>query len=221
MADRTFVIGDIHGCHASLLALLDRIRPDLSRDKIIFLGDYIDRGPDSKKVVSEVIRLMEEAPGRVIPLMGNHEQIFLASLAGEERDFYLRMGGDKTLESYGIKPPFTGRIASAIPVSHLHFFKELLLFWEDRDYIYVHAGLQPGVHLSQQSPRWCCWAREQFLESNYDFGKRVIFGHTPSIKPLIEKNKIGIDTGAVYGGSLTCLVLPNMEFVSVSGLRIV
>jgi serine/threonine protein phosphatase 1 len=218
MGKRTFVISDIHGCYDSLLALLDKIRPDLGRDTIIFLGDYIDRGPDSKKVVSEVIRLMEEAPGRVIPLMGNHEQIFLASLAGEERDFYLRMGGDSTLASYGISPPYTGRIASAIPISHFHFFNELLLFWEDRDNIYVHAGLQPGVHLSQQSPRWCCWAREQFLESGYDFGKRVIFGHTPFARPLVEKKRIGIDTGAVYGGSLTCLVLPDMEFVSVQGL---
>lgn len=214
---RTYVIGDIHGCHASLLELLHEIHPDLSRDTIIFLGDYIDRGPDSKKVVSEVIRLMEEAPGRVIPLMGNHEQIFLASMAGEERDFYLRMGGDRTLESYGIMSPFTGRIAARIPVSHCHFFKELLLFWEDRDYIYVHAGLQPHVHLSQQSPRWCCWAREQFLDSRYDFGKRVIFGHTPFDKPLIDKNKIGIDTGAVYGGRLTCLVLPDFDFISVPG----
>ncbi|MBI5557548.1 MAG: serine/threonine protein phosphatase [Deltaproteobacteria bacterium] len=215
---KTFAIGDIHGCHGSLLALLDNIQPDLSRDTLIFLGDYIDRGPDSKKVVSEIIRLMEEAPGRVIPLMGNHEQIFLATLAGEEHEFFLRMGGDSTLISYGIKPPFSGQLASFIPVSHFHFFRELLLFWEDRDYIYVHAGLQPQVHLSQQSPRWCCWARDQFLNSTYDFGKRVIFAHTPFSKPRLERNKIGIDTGAVYGGSLTCLVLPDLEFISVKGL---
>lgn len=215
---RTFVIGDIHGCYNALLELFYKISPDLEEDKIIFLGDYIDRGPDSKKVVSFVIRLMDQAPGRVIPLMGNHEQVFLASLAGENPDFYLRMGGDKTLLSYGIKPPFTGRIASRIPVSHLHFFNELLLCWEDADYIYVHAGLQPHVHLSQQSPRWCCWAREQFLATDFDFGKRVIFGHTPFDEPLVEKNRIGLDTGAVYGGKLTCLVLPDFKFVHVPGL---
>ncbi|MFH1215955.1 MAG: metallophosphoesterase family protein [Pseudomonadota bacterium] len=216
---RTFVIGDIHGCYDALLELFYKISPDMHEDRIIFLGDYIDRGPDSKKVVSFVIRLMDQAPGRVIPLLGNHEQIFLASLTGENRDFFLRMGGDKTLLSYGITPPFSGQIASRIPVSHLHFFNELLLCWEDDDYIYVHAGLQPHVHVSQQSPRWCCWAREQFLGSDFDFGKKVVFGHTPFDKPLIEKNRIGIDTGAVYGGRLTCLVLPDFEFVSVPGAQ--
>ena len=214
---KTFVIGDIHGCHGALVGLLEKIKPDLSQDTLIFLGDYIDRGPDSKKVVSEIIRLMEEAPGRVIPLMGNHEQVFLASLAGDTRDFYLKMGGDATLRSYGVNPPFTGQIASHIPVSHYHFFDELLLLWEDAHYIYVHAGLNPQVHLSQQSPRWCCWARDQFLPCSHDFGKPVIFGHTPFEKPLIEKNKIGIDTGAVYGGKLTCLVLPDFEFINVAG----
>lgn len=216
---KTYVIGDIHGCHDSLQELFKSISPDLSQDTIIFLGDYIDRGPHSKKVVSFVIRLMEQAPGRIIPLMGNHEQVFLASLAGEKRDFYLKMGGDKTLESYGIQAPFSGHIAAHIPVSHFHFFNELLLFWEDKDYIFVHAGLQPGTHLSRQSPRWCCWARDNFLQSNYDFGKTVIFGHTPFRTPLIEKTRIGLDTGAVYGGKLTCLVLPDMEFVSVEGWR--
>ncbi len=214
---KTFVIGDIHGCHETLLELLYKASPDMDRDTIIFLGDYIDRGPDSKKVVSFILRLMEQAPGRIIPLMGNHEQVFLASLAGDKREFYLKMGGDKTLQSYGIAPPFSGHIAKAIPTSHLHFFNDLLLFWEDKDYIYVHAGLQPGVHLSQQSPRWCCWARDQFLKSDYNFGKTVIFGHTPFDKPLIEKHRIGIDTGAVYGGSLTCLVLPDKDFIFAKG----
>lgn len=212
---RTFVIGDIHGCYDALLELFYAISPDLEEDRIILLGDYIDRGPDAKKVVSFIIRLMEQAPGRIIPLLGNHEQAFLAALAGEGRDFYLRMGGDQTLLSYGIKPPFTGPIAGRIPISHLHFFDELLLFWEDDEYIYVHAGLQPGLHLSQQSPSWCCWAREQFLASDYDFGKTVVFAHTPFDTPLVTKKRIGIDTGAVYGGRLTCLVLPDKTFVSV------
>ncbi|MCB2183529.1 MAG: serine/threonine protein phosphatase [Desulfobulbaceae bacterium] len=212
---RTFVIGDIHGCHDALLELFYKVAPDLSSDRIVFLGDYIDRGPDSKKVVSFILRLQEQAPGKIIPLMGNHEQVFLASLAGEKRNFYLKMGGGETLQSYGIKPPFSGHIASSIPISHIHFFHDLLLLWEDENYIYVHAGLEPYVHLSQQSPRWCCWAREQFLRTDYDFGKTVVFGHTPFDQPLVTKNRIGIDTGAVYGGKLTCLILPDMEFVSV------
>lgn len=214
---KTYVIGDIHGCYRALEELLGKISPDPNADTLVFLGDYIDRGPDSKQVVQKVIELMTESQGRVIPLMGNHEQMFLASLAGEKREFFLKMGGDATLASYGIPPPYTGKIAHRIPVEHIHFFNELILFWEDKEYIYVHAGLEPGVHLSQQSPRWCCWARDQFLKSDYDFGKKVIFGHTPFEEPHIGKNKIGLDTGAVYGGELTCLVLPDFEFVRVGG----
>jgi serine/threonine protein phosphatase 1 len=214
---KTFVIGDIHGCHSALVALLNKIKPDLSQDTIVFLGDYIDRGPSSKQVVSEIIRLMEDAPGRIIPLLGNHEQVFLASLAGEKRNFYLKMGGDATLNSYGIPPPYIGQIAADIPISHYHFFNELLLLWEDSNYIYVHAGLDSRVHLSQQSPRWCCWSRDQFISCPDNFGKPVIFGHTPFEQPLIEENKIGIDTGVVYGGKLTCLILPDFTFVSVNG----
>ena len=210
--NKTYVFGDIHGCYSALTKLLDLISPDPAHDTLIFLGDYIDRGPDSKKVVSEVIHLQETFP-RVITLMGNHEQMFLASLTGRENEFFLKMGGDATLASYGIKPPYNRHIAAEIPAGHIHFFQNLLMLWEDENYIYVHAGLEPGVHLSQQSARWCCWARGNFISTKYDFGKRVIFGHTPFDKPYIDPYKIGIDTGAVYGGKLSCLVLPDMEFV--------
>jgi len=211
---KTYVIGDIHGCYDALMTLLDQISPDPAHDTLIFLGDYIDRGPDSKKVVSEIIHLQETSP-RVITLMGNHEQMFLASLTGSKNEFFLKMGGDATLASYGIQPPYNRKIAAEIPASHLHFFQNLLMLWEDENYIYVHAGLKPGVHLSQQPAHWCCWARDNFINTQYDFGKQVIFGHTPFDEPYIDQYKIGIDTGAVYGGKLTCLVLPDMEFVTV------
>ncbi|MBC8318965.1 MAG: serine/threonine protein phosphatase [Desulfobulbaceae bacterium] len=211
--NRTYVIGDIHGCYDKLTDLLDKISPDSAHDTLVFLGDYIDRGPDSRKVVEKVLELQQTFP-RVIPLMGNHEQMFLAALTGRENEFFLKMGGDATLASYGIKPPYNRRIASEIPLTHIHFLQNLLLLWEDERYIYVHAGLEPGVHLSQQSARWCCWARENFITTTYDYGKQVIFGHTPFDKPHIDPYKIGIDTGAVYGGELTCLVLPDMEFVT-------
>ncbi len=93
--------------------------------------------------------------------------------------------------------------------------QDLLPYWEDGNYIYVHAGLQPGVHLSQQSPEWLFWSRDEFINSTYDFGKKVIYGHTPYAKPRIDANKIGIDTGAVYGGALTCLKLPEMQFIVI------
>ena len=98
-----------------------------------------------------------------------------------------------------------------LPRDHLAFLQDLLPYWEDEAYIYVHAGLQPGVHLTQQSPDWLFWSRDEFIDSNYDYGKKVIYGHTPFDKPKLDNNKIGIDTGAVYGNSLTCLILPDEE----------
>ncbi len=213
---KTFVIGDIHGCHDSLLALLDKISPDSRQDRLIFLGDYIDRGPNSKKVIAEIIKLQGRF-SHIITLMGNHERMFLNFLAGRDQNFFLQFGGKETLMSYGLEPPFHADTSKHIPADHITFLNELLLYWEDENYIYVHAGLQPEIHLSQQSSEWLLWARGKFIQSEYDFGKPVIFGHTNLKKPLIEKNKIGIDTGAVYGGRLSCLVLPDIKFISVDG----
>ena len=215
---RTYVIGDIHGCYEALMALLAKISPDPAKDALVFLGDYIDRGPDSQKVITELLQLQHKY-SNFVALKGNHEQMFLDFLAGRDQDFYLMMGGGATLESYGLKKDWSPEYKNAIPPDHLIFINELFSYWEDGDYIYTHAGLQPGIHVSQQTPDWLFWAREKFVDSDYDFGKRVIFGHTPFATPKIEANKIGIDTGAVFGGQLTCLVLPEIEFVSVPGER--
>jgi len=211
---RTFVFGDIHGCHRSLIALLDLAAPDMSTDTLIFLGDYVNRGPDSRRVIDHLLALRRQSR-RVITLMGNHEQMFLGFLQGEESEVFLRNGGEETLESYGIKKPLPTVPVGLFPPDHVAFVNDLMLYWEDDEYIFVHAGLQPGVHLSQQSPAWLLWARDRFIHSNHDFGKRVIYGHTPFDQPKVEDNKIGIDTGAVYGGKLSCLVLPEMRFISV------
>lgn len=214
---KTFVIGDIHGCYKSLLRLLEKIDPDPVRDTLVFLGDYIDRGPDSSKVVAEIIALGRTFR-RLIPLRGNHEEMFLSWLAGEDQDLYLQIGGRETLESYGVRPPYDD--ISVIPAQHINFIQELLLLWEDEQAIYVHAGLNPKEHMSTQPSSWCCWARAEFYQSEFDFGKKVIFGHTPFLdQPYQKGGKIGIDTGAVYGGRLTCLILPDMEFISVPGLE--
>jgi len=127
------------------------------------------------------------------------------------------MGGRETLASYGIKPPYDRPALAAIPADHLRFYDDLLTCWEDEQAIYVHAGLQPGVHLSQQSREWLLWARDNYLASGHDFGKPVVSGHTPCQVPLQDAHKIVIDTGAVYGGRLTCLVLPDLEFIQVAG----
>jgi len=152
---------------------------------------------------------------RLITLMGNHEQMFLRYLDGREQGLYLEVGGLQTLQSYGVDN-LKGRIPE-IPPTHLHFFKELLLYWEDEDYIYVHAGLQPGVHLSRQSTDWLLWSRHEDDGDDNFFEKTIIYGHTAHRTPIVTSDKIGIDTGAVYGGRLTCLVLPNLEFISVKG----
>ena len=211
---KTYVIGDIHGCHQTLVELLEKINPDPENDFIIFLGDYIDRGPDSNPVVEEIIKLRRRFK-HLVPLMGNHDQMFLRYLAGKDKDLFFTIGGEETLRSYGVNPQSTDDPFSLIPREHIFFFNDLSNYWEDDKYIYVHAGLKPGVHITQQSTEWLFWAREHFINSKYDFGKRIIYGHTPFETPKIDKNKIGIDTGAVYGNRLTCLILPDMKFVSV------
>jgi len=211
---KTYIIGDIHGCYQSLATMMDLIGD--TDDTIIFLGDYIDRGPDSEKVVSFLVQLKKELP-RVITLLGNHESMFLRYLNGLNSQVFLRSGGQYTLDSYGLEPLSGKILSSEIPAEHLAFFNSLLLHWEDEKHIYVHAGLQPGLHLSMQSEAWCLWARDEFIYSSYDFGKRVVFGHTVFKEPYVRPEKVGLDTGAVYGGNLTCFVLPEEEFITVPG----
>ncbi len=210
---KTFIIGDIHGCFQPLEKLILQIPK--STHTLVFLGDYIDRGPDSQKVVSRILELKMLFP-HVVTLMGNHELMLLEHLQAPQNSAFLSYGGIQTLQSYGCLP--ADRMPTdSIPHEHLLFFNNLALHYEDEHAIYVHAGLQPGLHLSLQSSKWCLWARENFLTSRYDYGKKVIFGHTVFRAPYIEKNKIGIDTGAVYGGNLTGILLPDQEFFSVPG----
>jgi serine/threonine protein phosphatase 1 len=213
---KTFVIGDIHGCHDAMLRLLRMIAPDPAHDTLIFLGDYLDRGPASRQVIITLLEL-RQTHRHLVTLMGNHEQMLLDYLTGNDQEIFLTSGGIETLESYGItnfSDIWTQRI---LPPEHLEFLENLPTYWEDEEYIYVHAALEPGVPLARQKREWLLWGRFGFIDSDHDFSKRVIYGHTPWPAPKVEHNKIGIDTGAVYGGQLTCLVLPVMEFISVAG----
>lgn len=214
--NKIFVIGDIHGCYEAFVELLNKIHPAPQSDTLIFLGDYVDRGPNSKDVIAKLVQLQKKFP-KMIALKGNHEVVFLNYLSGNDIEFYLAIGGTQTLASYGIADPFDEESRKRmIPPEHLNFLHTLLPYWEDDEYIYVHAGLKPGTHLSQQPPDWLYWANGgRFANQAYDFGKRVIFGHTAGDSLIITPEKIGIDTGAVYGGRLTCLILPDMEVVSV------
>ena len=207
-AGKIFAIGDIHGCLDKLKTLLGMIQVNWDKDLMVFLGDYVDRGPDSRGVIELLLNLKKEHADRLIFLKGNHEWMFMQFLNGEDHDLFLPNGGKKTLESYSVK-----KDKIDIPQSHRDFLDHLDLYFETNDYIFVHAGLRPYISISEQSPEDLLWIRSHFLKSSYDWGKRVIFGHTPFSVPLIETNKVGIDTGAVYGGRLTCLVLPDFEFI--------
>ena len=206
---KIFAIGDIHGCYDQLLALLKKIPINFKQDTLVFMGDYIDRGPHSVEVVDYLIKLKKRVPG-IILLKGNHEDMLEKYLNGTDRFTYLLNGGQQTLDSYLSRSTKTG--THPIPPDHMEFFKSLRLIYETDDYIFVHAGLRPKVALDSQESEDLLWIRDKFLHSGYDFGKPVIFGHTPLGKPLVEPNKIGIDTGAVYGHDLTCVQLPDMIF---------
>jgi serine/threonine protein phosphatase 1 len=208
MTGRLLAIGDIHGCNRELKQLLARIKVDPNADTLVFIGDYIDRGPDVRGVIDTMIDL-KKACRNVICLKGNHEAMFLDFyLEGRGEELFLSNGGWNTLSSYGLTLADT-RKGTGLPEGHLGFLTSLALCHETRDYLFVHAGLRPGLPLAEQSPDDLLWIRHEFIDSNFDFGKTVVFGHTPLYAPLLEENKIGIDTGAVYGGKLTCIELPS------------
>lgn len=209
---KIFAIGDIHGCFDKLEALMGILDINFGKDTLLFVGDYIDRGPRSKEVVDYMIDLGRQHD-RVVFLKGNHEFLLERYLKGTETHMFLANGGDTTLESY-LKGD-GGRKDQILPPDHLAFFDSLGYYYETDDYIFVHAGLKPRVVLEKQKKLDLLWIRDEFIYSDFNFGKRVIFGHTPFREPLILENKIGIDTGAVYGNKLTCVELPALRFFSV------
>lgn len=206
-----WVIGDIHGCIDELNGLLDCIGPD---EELLFLGDYVDRGPDSRAVVERV--LLEES--RSTFLKGNHEDLLVRALgigvpmdARARASFYMN-GGNQTARSYGAEPGALS--AGDLPASHLAFFRGLQLYYEGPDFIGVHAGLEVGVPLAEQDERVLLWIRERWIDAEGDWsGKFVVYGHTPGRfvagpgragdEPIRGKNSLGIDTGCVFGGALT------------------
>lgn len=198
-----YVIGDIHGCLDPLRRLMDQIHPS-ETDEVVFVGDYIDRGPDSRGVIDYLLTLR----GRYIFLMGNHERMFLDFLQGKDRFLFLYNGGTATVDSYGG--------LSNIPAAHLAFLDRLLLYYETEEYFFVHGGIRPGIPLQEQDPKDLLWIREEFYAYPGRYPKTVVFGHTPMREVLMEEDRIGIDTACVYGNKLTCLTLPSREVIQVS-----
>lgn len=223
-----YAVGDIHGRLDLLDALLDRIWSDApqAHNTLVFVGDYIDRGPASKGVVERLIAL--ERPGwEIIKLRGNHEHFLLQYLGNPEVfQAWRAFGGAETLLSYGVRPPmFSGEQARAhaefkaqLPQSHLTFFNALPCAHAIGDYFFVHAGVRPGIALERQSPDDMMWIREEFLSSPDRLEKVIVHGHTPSHGPILKHNRIGVDTGAYATGSLTTVKLmgESCSFLSTS-----
>ena len=205
-------IGDIHGCLRPLRRLLTR----LPRDReLVFLGDYIDRGPDSAAVLTTLQSLAAQRPCRF--LLGNHEQLLLDALQpGGEAGLWLINGGDATLASYGLTPQQWGRQADrgAFLGRHLDFIESLPTYHEDAQTIFVHAGIDTtSPDMVDQDPQVLLWIRERFFRrAGRWHGKQIVFGHTPTFTMGLPHEIIfhagrvyGIDTGCVYGGWLTAL----------------
>lgn len=216
-----YAVGDIHGRMDLLGKLLTQIGTHAvtegRRNSIIFLGDYVDRGPQSKEVIDHLLQL--SWPGwDVVYLRGNHDQAILDFLA--DATFYRvwrEFGAAETLLSYGVKPPrfdddeafaeARNDFAAKCPPEHLKFLHALEYFHVIGDYMFVHAGVRPGIALDRQSPQDLMWIREEFLLSDRQLDKVIVHGHTPSERPVRRANRIGVDTGAYATGCLTSVVL--------------
>lgn len=221
---RLYAIGDVHGCLEALHDVHRAIEADLGARpvadwRIIHLGDYVDRGPDSRGVLDFLTGRAAGEP-RILCLRGNHDEMFVQGLDGaaRQRELWLTNGGVETLESYGVglsdylEMLHSGGVAQAIvPAPHREFLDGLLVSARFGDYYFVHAGIDPQLALDEQQNEAQLWIRAPFLESAREFEAVVVHGHTPVSRVEVRPNRLGIDTGAVFGGSLTCLVLEGAE----------
>lgn len=223
---RVYAIGDVHGRNDLLKNLLEKIiRDDGERgegaSEIIFLGDLVDRGPDSAGVIETAMQIKKDL-GDVRFLLGNHEEVYLSAVTGSEKAtrFFNRIGGKETILSYDISAKeyidmdnaaLAAHLPGLIPASHVEFVKS----FEDQiiigDYAFVHAGIRPGVPLSEQKPKDLRWIREEFLSSKDVHEKVIVYGHTINDEVVEKGNRIGIDTGAYYTEKLTAIGLEGSE----------
>jgi serine/threonine protein phosphatase 1 len=228
---RIYAVGDIHGRLDLLERLIEAIETDDAEragasTTIIFLGDLIDRGPDSRGVVERLIRF-SRGPHKARFLMGNHEEVFLQALEGDLRALRLliRIGGRETILSYGITPEeyrelnfedLAALLPAKVPGEHVRFLSSFERSIEVGDYLFVHAGVRPGVAIPDQSGSDLRWIRDTFLRHRDSFGKLVVHGHSVSEEADVRSNRIGIDTGAYASGRLTAIGLEkdNRWFLS-------
>jgi len=196
-----YAIGDIHGSLHKLRKLIVRCEEhaDGRPMTFVFLGDYIDRGPDSSGVIGTVMDLQSRL-SNLIALKGNHEALALDVIDGTDPPaFWLTQGGAETLQSYGVKD------ARELPQAHIDWLRSLPLRYDDGNRFFVHAGVNPHKPLDAQSERDLLWIREPFLSDERDYGRLIVHGHTPQSTgaPDLRGNRLNLDTGAVFGGPLT------------------
>jgi serine/threonine protein phosphatase 1 len=219
-----YAIGDIHGRDDLLGRLHEIIEADIAaappgrQATVVHLGDYVDRGPDSKAVIDRLInRPLRGA--RSVFLKGNHEDAMLQFLAGNEgAENWLSIGGGATVQSYGVaqlsggnrslpSDVIRGRLARAIPPEHLAFLRGLALLHQVGDYLFVHAGIRPGRPIEEQDPKDLMWIRREFLTSRRHHGKFVVHGHAAGNGVVVKRNRICVDTKAYATDRLSCIVL--------------
>jgi len=220
---RVYAVGDIHGRADLLTRLHDMIRADIDAENpgravVIYVGDYIDRG-DASRDVLEILTSDPLANAETVHLLGNHEAFMLTFLddpgVGE---MWLKNGGDATVYSYGVGAPSVSDreqrhrmmcddLRDKLPGPHLDFLRALQRYHVEGEYAFVHAGIKPGVPLEDQVDDDMLWIRGEFLETRADHGKCIVHGHTITDEIEVRPNRIGIDTGAYFSGTLSCLVL--------------
>ncbi len=222
---RAYAVGDVHGRADLLAQLFSEIDADLNahpapRAIHVLLGDYIDRGPDSRQVLDLLVARSQRH--ETIFLKGNHEVLLEEFLRNPESFTIWRdVGGIDTLLSYGIRPSsnpdaaeqimLAQRLAEVLPPTHRQFLRNLKRSFSGGDFFFVHAGVRPGVPLSQQADEDLFWIRDEFLNSEERFGKIIVHGHNPVMDVEFHSNRINIDTGAFVTGRLSCLRIESDE----------
>jgi serine/threonine protein phosphatase 1 len=212
-ASRLLAIGDVHGYRLKLEALMEKVRPT-AEDQVVFLGDLIDRGPDSRGVIDFVLDFCRQHPQTVV-LRGNHEDLLLRCLDEPTKlALYLRNGGSATIQSYG-----GSSYLNFMHPAHLEFLRSRPLFHQAGSFLFVHAGLRPKVPLGNQEEMDLLWIRHEFLNSDFDWGPVVVTGHTPQRDPVNRAKRIVLDTGVCYPeyglGKLTCCDVLTRTFWQV------
>ena len=226
-----YAVGDVHGCHAQLRDLLGLITADARARAghrcpvLIFLGDYVDRGPATAAVIEAMVWLSRHGPMVTRFLKGNHEQMMLDWIANPLANAaWLKVGGEETLRSYHVTPPgpdgagndglrARDDLLEQMPVAHLRFLQVLESMVAVGDYLFVHAGIRPGVALAKQAASDLLWIRDLFLESALDHGRTVVHGHSwIDDQPQVRRNRIGIATGVYETGVLTAVRIEDGGF---------